>query len=178
MKNFLPFAFLFLCFTANAQEQASTSKSLFSLNFLLPGVEYETALSNKTTLDFRLGTGFAYATGMYRETEFGVFLNFFTQYRYFYNFQNRLEKGKNINNNSGNFIALHGGIFNGNPIIGTLESAQDYSVEVGPVWGMQRVYKSGFKLNLHLGLGYLFNDLGDSAFSPLIGFSLGWLIAD
>ena len=178
MKKFLLLSIIFTSVSASAQEQATVSENLFSVSFLLPGIEYETALSNKTTLDFRAGTGLAVSGGMYRETEFGIFLNFHTQYRYYYNFERRQEKGKNTRHNSANYFALNGGLYSGEPVIGGLETAADYSGEIGPVWGIQRVYNSGFKLDLHLGAGYVFNDLGNSGFSPIIGFRLGWLISD
>ena len=174
-KLLLLFAFL-VSFSVKAQEQPTTAKNLFSVSFLLPGLEYETAVSNNSTISLRLGTGFGYASGTYRETEFGIFLNVRGQYRYFYNLEKRLRKEKNISNNSGNYFGLHTAFSNGNPIIGEMETVADYSGLVGPVWGIQRVYNSSFKLNLLLGAGYGFNDLGGSGISPIIGLSLGWLI--
>lgn len=126
-----------------------------------------------------MGTGFALVSGdAYGGTEFGIFPTFTAQYRNYYNLEKRLSKNKNVSNNSGNYIALHSAIYGGKPIIGDLESTANYAVAVGPVWGLHRVYGGGFKLNLNLGLGYGFNDQGDSAFGPLIGFQLGWLISN
>ena len=178
MKLFISTGILVLfSFCLSAQDQqANVSKSLLSAGIFLPGIEYETSLSKKTSLDVRLGTGFGYANGMARDEEWGIYLNFHSQYRYYYNFNRRLNKGRNTANNSANYFALNAGIFNGKPIIGDLETRADYSAEIGPVWGMQRIYNSGFKLDLHLGAGYAFNDLGESGLTPLIGFRLGWLI--
>lgn len=178
MKKLLLLTAFLISFSINAQERAATTTNLFSVSFLLPGVEYEAAVSPRSTVNLRLGTGFGYAGGMSRENEFGIYLNARGQYRHFYNFQRRLEKGKNISNNSGNYFGLHAALYNGKPIIGELESAADYSGLVGPVWGMQRVYNSGFKLNLFLGAGYGFNNMGNSGFSAIFGFSLGWAIFD
>ena len=177
-KYFLPLIFLLIVFSASAQDNARLTQNQWSATFLLPGVEYETAVSRNSTISLRLGTGFGYTSGMYRETEFGIFLNLRGQYRYFYNFQKRLEKEKKISNNSGNYLGLHSAFSSGNPIIGELETVVNYSGQVGPVWGLQRVYNSGFKLNLFLGAGYAFNDIGGSGISPILGFSLGWLIFD
>lgn len=179
MKNFcLPLIFFLFVFSSTAQDNTALTQSQWSATFLLPGVEYETSVADNSTISLRLGTGVGYAAGMFRETEFGIYLNIRGQYRYFYNFQKRLEKEKDISNNSGNYLALHSALFNGKPIIGELETAAKISGLIGPVWGIQRVYNSGFKLNLFLGAGYGFNDIGGSGFSPILGFSLGWLILD
>lgn len=170
--------FSLLAFSATAQESSNTAQNLFSVNFLLPGLEYETGLSNKTTLDLRLGSGFALNGGTGRETRFGIYPNFHAQYRFFYNFDRRFEKGKNTANNSANYIAFSTGIYSGKPIFGELEYNQDYMAEIGPVWGIQRVYRRGFKLDLHLGAGMGFNDAGDTFVSPLVSFRLGWLLAN
>ena len=175
-KYFLPLLFLLFGFFSFAQNNSRFTESQFSATILLPGLEYETPVSDNSTASLRLGTGFGYASGMYRETEFGIFLNLGGQYRYFYNFQKRLEKEKNISNNTANYFGLHVAFSSSDPIIGNMESVADYSGLVGPVWGIQRVHDSGFKLNLFLGGGYGFNDLGESALSPIVGFSMGWII--
>lgn len=177
MKNLLPFFFLLTIFQINAQNSPEVSKNLFSINFLMPSLELETKLTYNSTLDLNLGTGFALMSGdSYGGTYFGFFPNFMAQYRHYYNFNRRLEKNKNISNNSGNYFAFHSAIYGGKSFIGNLDSNADYSIELGPVWGLQRVYGKSFKLDLNLGLGYSFNDIGESAFGPLIGFKLGWVI--
>ncbi|WP_189604930.1 hypothetical protein [Salinimicrobium marinum] len=176
MKNLLLLLVFLLSFSISAQHNPGKTQNQFSVSFLLPGLEYETVLSDKTTIDFRVGTGFTFAMGKSIGTQFGIYPNFHTQYRYYYNFEKRADKGKNTSNNSGNYFALNGGLYGGKPLIGEIEYNMNYGAEIGPVWGIQRVYKSGFKLDLHLGLGYSFNDLGNSGFSSLISFRLGWLL--
>ena len=100
------------------------------------------------------------------------------QYRYYYNLEKRLQKEKNIGNNSANYIALSGAVQIGKPIIGDLEYNEGYFGVIGPVWGLQRYYGSGFKLDLNLGAGYGFNESGSSFFSPIIGLRLGWRLSN
>lgn len=179
MKKLLLLSFCLFSFVSiNAQDQPFVENGMLSVNFLLPGLEYETGLSNKTTLDLRTGIGFGLSGGSDRDTEYGIFLNAHAQYRYYYNFNKRLDKNKNIANNSANYLALNASFGFGEPIIGDLQVSPNLSGVVGPVWGLQRYYNSGFKLDLNLGGGYGFNDLGESFFSPIIGIKLGWLLSN
>jgi hypothetical protein len=178
MKKLILLSFCFCSFLSiNAQDQPSVEDGLFSVNILTPGLEYEYGLTNSTTLDLRVGSGFAYRKGVFGEG-FGVYPIFNVQYRHYYNLKKRLDKGKNISNNSANYIALSGTIQAGKPIIGNLEYNEGYFGVIGPVWGLQRYYGAGFKLDLNLGGGYGFNESGSSFFSPIIGLRLGWRISN
>ena len=181
MQKLLLLSFCFFSFlSTNAQDQASVEDGIFSVNILTPGLEYEFGLTRSTTLDLRLGTGFAYRKSSFGEgyEGFGIYPIFNGQYRYYYNLEKRLEKDKNIANNSANYIALSGVVQFGKPIIGDLENNEDYFGVIGPVWGLQRYYNGGFKLDLNLGAGYGFNESGDSFFSPIIGIRLGWRLSN
>ena len=130
MKQILLCLSLFVGLTLNAQETTSQ----FSLNFLLPSVEYETAISENSTLDLNLGFGIGYHDSAYLdEAEYGVYPNFQAQYRYYYNLKKRLEKGKKISENSGNYIALSTNVSSGEPVIGDMRLSNDYIGFVGPV---------------------------------------------
>ncbi len=179
MKKFLLLSFcLFSFLSINAQNQASVEDGLLSINILTPGLEYEYGLTNSTTLDLRAGTGFAYWENTYFGEDFGIYPIFNVQYRHYYNLEKRQGKEKNISNNSANYIALSAAIESGKPIIGGLEYNEAYFGTIGPVWGLQRYYGSGFKLDLNLGAGYGFNESGESYLSLLIGFRLGWLLSN
>ena len=181
MKKFIFFSLcLFSLNCAEAQNQTSVEDGILSLNLLTPGIEYEHGLTNKTTLNLRGGTGFAYLKSSAGNgfEGFGIYPIFNLQYRYYYNFEKRLNKGKVIRNNNGNYIALSGALQAGEPVIGNLKYNTDYFGLVGPVWGLQRYYGSGFKLDLNLGAGYGFNEFEGSYFSPIMGIRLGWLLSN
>ena len=176
MKKLLLLSFcFFVSLSINAQNLPSVEDRVFSVNILTPGLEYEYGLTNSTTLDLRAGSGFAYRKGFLGEG-FGIYPVFNVQYRHYYNLEKRLERGKNISNNSANYVALNGTVQSGKPVIGDLEYNEGYFGVIGPVWGLQRYYGAGFKLDLNLGAGYAFNESGGSFFSPIIGLRLGWLI--
>ena len=176
MKKLLLFVAVILSsISIFGQERSPETNSQFSLNLILPSLEYEIKTGHSSTVDLLLGAGFGYQSGS--QNRFGVFPAFRSSYRYYYNLNKRLEKGKKVSENSGNYIAAIGTIESGKPLIGDYYLNKNYSVFIGPAWGLQRVYNSGFKLNLNLGAGYGFNDLGDSYVSPIIAIQLGWLIA-
>ena len=171
MKKILLSTFLLLGFCVQAQETSNQ----FSLNFLMPSVEYETAISKNSTIDANLGFGFGYHDASYLDkAEYGIYPDFQLQYRHYYNLKKRLEKGKKISENSGNYIALSANVSSGEPIIGDMRLNNDYSGFVGPLWGLQRVYNNNFKLNLNLGFGMGFNDREDPYFATHIGLQLGF----
>jgi len=174
MKQIFIFFSLFLGLSGFSQ---ISTNNQFSLNLLAPSAEYELAVSNNSTIDMNLGVGFAYHRSSYSGEAFGIFPGLEAQYRYYYNFAKRADEGKKTSENSANYIAGVASVTGGKPILGDLEYTNDYGVFVGPAWGLQRVYDSRFKLNLNLGVGLGFNDSGDTYFTPLFGFQLGWLVA-
>lgn len=157
-----------------SEEEWHTSNQ-FSVNFLMPSLEYEVGVTEKSTIDLNLGTAFGYAKSG-SNSDFGFFPVFQSQFRHFYNLKKRFERGKNTARNSGNYVAALVEVRSGEAIFGELDLVDDYALFAGPVWGLQRVYNSGFKLNLNLGAGYGLNDSGNSFFSPVFGIQLGWLI--
>lgn len=155
----------------------TTTNNQFSLNVLAPSAEYEFSISDNSTIDLNLGVGFAYHRSSYSGEAYGFYPGFEAQYRYYYNFKNRADKGKKVSENSANYIAGIASITGGHPIIGNLEYANQYGAFIGPSWGVQRVYNSKFKLNFNLGVGLGFNDARDTYITPLFGLQLGWLVA-
>lgn len=156
------------------QTNAQTENQL-TANLIMPSLEWEISTGEKSTVDFTAGTAFAYRRSG-SQSGYALFPVFNAEYRYYYNLNKRMERGRKTSDNSGNYFGAISSITGGNPILGSLTNAADYEVFIGPSWGLQRAYNSGFKWNLSLGAGYGFNDLGDSYFSPYIGAQLGWLI--
>jgi len=175
MRNIIIGVFLFLGIAVTAQE--TTTNNQFSLNFLAPSAEYEFSISNRSSIDLNLGIGFTYQYSSLLGEAYGIYPGFESQYRYYYNFERREDKGKKTSENTANYITGIFSVTGGNALIGNLNYENDYGAFVGPAWGLQRVYESGFKLNLNLGLGLGFNDSGDTYFKPLFAFQLGWLVA-
>lgn len=158
----------------NAQQSKTVTESLFKINILTPGLTYEKGLTNNTTLclDGNLSVGFAV-----HNNETVVLATPFvrSQYRYYYNLEKRVSKGKSISNNSGGFLALNLSYYF--KPSGTNVYVSNYDgFTAGGVWGFQKTYKSGVNLSANAGLGYNLSDNLTNKVVPLLNFTIGWVI--
>lgn len=174
MKNCILVVFLFVSLLGFSQENSGVEKSQFKINMLAPGISYEHGLSEKSTLLGELGTGFLYTSE--GGESFSVFPYVSAQYRHYYNFEKRAKKGKNTLNNSANYITFITNVSSGKAIIGKRDYISDVYFGIGPAWGIQRTYKSGFNLDLNLGVGYGFGNNEKGKFIPMLNLTLGWVI--
>ncbi len=162
-----------------AQDEASTTKSVTNISILSPAITHEIAVSPRQTilLGAELGviSKFNISNGI--ENSFTTLTpQIKADFRHYYNFEKRLAKGKNINNNSGNYLALRT-MYIFDPIVNK-ENFLNYNngLALGGVWGIQRVYKSGIYLGLSIGGGFIF---GDEKFDTTgmgdfhLGFNIG-----
>ncbi|GAB3893938.1 hypothetical protein GCM10028803_08650 [Larkinella knui] len=168
-------------------EQPLLVKSVWRAAFLEPGILNETRLGNRVTL-----VSEARVTTYTRTKEVETSPDKTTYYasstanpdlsvgtRYFYNLDRRLEKGKSIRYNSGNYLSVKTRYKL--PAVAKNESehvpignGSGFGVEA--LWGFQRTYRRNFYLNLSLGsrifrgnvegagdftLGYTFSTVGE-----------------
>ncbi|MDF4202211.1 hypothetical protein PXD56_04565 [Maribacter sp. SA7] len=162
-------------FYVNAQSVGQVEDGLFKINALAPGVSYELGIGAKTTLNAEAFFGFALNGGSDRSTNFGLYPGLEADLRQYINFDRRLRKGKNIANNTGNYIAFLNQLQFGTPIIGNLEYASDYFYNAALVYGIQRTYKKGFYWGLAFGPGIFVDDFYTDA-GILIDLRLGWVV--
>ena len=177
-----------IAFTSNAQQftaqdEATTTKSVTNISILSPAITYETAIGRNQTLFFagelNLMSRFEEVGNSNPRTinsYYGLAPRAVVDFRNYYNFSKRLGKGKNINNNSGNYLALRT-LYTFDPIVNKDQfPSYNNGFALGGVWGIQRVYKSGIYLGLSLGVGFLF---GDVKFDTIgmgdfhLGFNIG-----
>lgn len=149
------------CFSQDTVQNDITDVT--KATFLRPGISYEKRIGKFQSLFAQafVAPSFYYSysisLGERSEFSFDPGLNF--QYRYYYNYDKRQEKGKRTEMNSLNYVSpTFETVFSKAPI------SEDHYFEndrrpvntVGFVWGIQRNYKKRFSLDLNLGLGYLF----------------------
>ncbi|QIP15124.1 hypothetical protein G8759_22115 [Spirosoma aureum] len=163
------------------QEPAQVVKSVWRAAFLAPGFMNEFRLGNRTTLisEARI-TSYSKAkevetdpnqTKYYTSTTFNPDVS--VGARYFYNFDRRLQKGKTIRYNSGNYLSVRARYRL--PAVAKSESEQvpigdgsGFGVEA--LWGFQRTYRRNFYLNLALG-SRIFNGNAEGAGDFTLGYT-------
>ena len=157
---------------------------MFKVNFLVPGIEYEHGVSENSTLSLGVGTGIVYINDSFND---GVGFYPFAQgkYKYYYNFDRRQNKGKNTAGNTGNYVSLVGFFQSGEKIFGGLDREYSDTFGVGPVYGLQRTYNSGFNWSFEAGIMYASVKDAPTWFGgsydygtvfPWVGFTIGWVL--
>jgi len=144
----------------------------FKFNFLSPGFSYEIGIFKNVTASTSLGFG----TATYEEGyALGLVLN--TRARYYYNLNRRVNKGKNVSGNSGNYISAARSIFFSQLRLATnIEGPSDFNIGFyGFVHGIQRTYPKGLNFTAELGAGYYRGDGVFSGYGPLININIGWV---
>lgn len=144
-----------------------------TFNFFGPGFRYELGLFKNVSASGSFSPGFA----LYEEGySFGY--AFHSRARYYINFDSRYKKGKNINYNSADYIAVARTMF-WEPLnfVSNIDGQSGNTLVFwGGVYGIQRTNDKGFNYNLELGFGY-YEGIGGipSGYGPLLNFTIGWV---
>ncbi|GAB3228681.1 hypothetical protein J0A67_13910 [Algoriphagus aestuariicola] len=153
---------------------AQTSKEL-RLNVVNPGIAWESPLGKHTTLEINVGLGYNYSypelNTMYGESGFqGVIAPFVDlQGRSYYN----LKKREGNEHRGGNFLALRY-LYYGPRIAGNVRPNENYTMAVGPTWGIKREYGRWTFLS-SVGPIYYFDLTGSGGFWPInLEFNFGY----
>lgn len=172
-ENLLFFMLFFAYNTIICQEdQQVETKKVFRVNIINPGIEYEIPTGNNSTISF--GTGLGYSVSYPHSSiggrsgiisSFNPFLD--VQHKWFYNFNNRKNKGLKIDNNSGNFISGRV-LARTESLFGSSNGTESLDFAVGPTWGIQRNYGKNLHFLFDLGPIYYFDINGRSGFFPLM----------
>ena len=175
IKSFTTLLSLLFIISLFGQTSKNVEDQQLTVNFLLPGVVYEAAIAANSTITAEATMGFAYQESDFFGDGFGIYPIGRLQYRYYYNFERRLEKGKNISGNTGNYIAPMIAAQSGKAIIGNLDLNSDFFVGIAAVYGLQRTAPKGFQFRLEIGPGYFFDEF-DSGLAVFGAIKLGWVI--
>ncbi|KPM30611.1 Hypothetical protein I595_3105 [Croceitalea dokdonensis DOKDO 023] len=163
----------FFIIAVHAQKDKRVEASQFTLDVFLPGASYEMGIAENSTISLSGALGFAYRESAFFESGYGVYPIIVGQYRYYYNFQRRLDRDKRIKGNTGNYLAPTIFVQGGNPIIGNLEATN--LVGLAAVYGIQRTGKKGFQWNFNVGPSVYRDDFG-TEFGIFLDFKLGFVL--
>lgn len=150
----------------------------YKVNVLNPGLEYEMALGVNTTFDLKVGLQVALDPNEPEVYEdFGFYPAIAGQYRYYYNFEKRQGRRKQIYGNSANYIAPAAAVFF--PGTRTINNAivKDVISYAGLVTGLQRSYNSGFNFSVDVGAAYYFGSF-EEAIYPVANLSIGFILSE
>ena len=116
----------------------------------------ETKLANKTTLRAEASLFPAiWGGGLYAETGFAFYPALTVQPKYYYNIEQRAEKGKNIKNNAGNYFGLQVRyIPNWFVISNTKNLSLSNQINFIPTYGLRRNFAENFNYEVKAGFGY------------------------
>jgi len=144
-----------------------------TFNFFGPGFRYELGLFKNVSGSGSFTPGFA----LYEEGySFGYV--FHARARFYFNFNSRYNKGKNINYNSADYVAAARSMF-WEPIqfVSNIDGPPGNTLVFwGGVYGIQRTNDKGFNYNLELGYGY-YEGVGGipSGHGPMLNLTFGWV---
>jgi hypothetical protein len=151
--------------------------SQLNLNIIEPSFSFEKRLGDNQSFTTSAGVTWLIETDSeyYEESPYSI--NPFVRVS-FQNYYKRKMVNKVLNPNSGNYFGLSAGYYfdsiKDNLEFGATERSNSFFI--GPVWGIQRNYKSGIHLNLSLGPGIGFGESSDIFLSPAGGFEVGFVI--
>ncbi|VAW16104.1 hypothetical protein MNBD_BACTEROID03-1282 [hydrothermal vent metagenome] len=170
---------ILVCYNANAQNSTGRfTEKVWRVNILNPAIELEVPTGKSATFSTAFGIGYG---GAYPDLSGGgdgliysinPFLD--VQYKLYYNFNKRLRKQKNIDNNSGNFLSARV-LARGPSLVENVVRSTDYDFAIGPTWGLQRKYGKNFHLLFDIGPIYYFDTEGRGNIFPImIQLNLGF----
>lgn len=179
MKNIAIIVFFLAFGTLLSAQDVNLSNHSFRLNFLNPGIGGEFQITPNQTLSTNITLVPVLskaASDSNRPYYFGLLPTFDVEYRFYFNRQQRINRGRSVFKNTGFYIAPRFS-YSINPIniSGRARGHFDPTFKAGAVVGFQKTFKSNLQLGVHAGAGIRGTYLGTSP-HYFIGFNLGYII--
>ncbi len=179
-KLLLLFVTIFtLSFSAFSQEEPELQPMFKTdFNFAGLGLSYEVPIAKKWTIDLSAGIGASANVRSSYEVRWDLNRSpsayFKSEVKYNYNFKKRYKKGKNVANNSSNYLAFQTKYitsrFDNDPYLFTANNVLASEVH----WGLQRSLGGNWLFNFHTGLGIAKDfDLGNQKSLTNLYLALG-----
>lgn len=175
MKKFINFSmfmtllFLPIIVIGQNNDSGKLTSKVYRLNFLNPGFEIEFPVSSRFTFSANAGVGYggAYPNLTRADNGFVYIISPFIdlQFKRFYNLEKRLDSGKSIKNNSGNFLSARL-LWRGSSIDDNVIRSTQNDFSFSATWGIQRNYGK-FHLLFDLGPEIYWDTEGTSGFFPI-----------
>jgi hypothetical protein len=139
------------------------------------GFTYEPRISNGVTTDLSAGIGGGYniAEGSIDYQLLKPALYFSATPKYFYNIKKRINQGKTVRYNSGNYVGVR---FTFNTPLYKKSDIIRNSILANIHWGIQRAISNHWTINSHIGIGYAQDtDYNFGTIYPAIDFKFSYI---
>ncbi len=152
MKKILLFMLVPMASLVVAQQDATVEKSVFNIQTGFVGIwlNNEFRLSDRIALRSEVGLEPSWFVGSGTQWHPNLRL----EPRFYYNLSNRVENGKSVSNNSGNFLAV---ALNYRPETVVFSNANVGAIEsfsIVPKWGIRRTFAENFNYEAGAGFGF------------------------
>lgn len=182
MKKTLILFTMFSMYLTYGQEQNENQleKTVTGVQLGLFGANLynESRLASKIVLRSEISLNLASIWGgdLYPKTGFVLYSQLTVLPKYYYNISDRVKRGKNVKNNSGNYIGLEVSYVPGNLTISNYDNMKTNNVlQFIPTYGIRRNFATNFNYEVKLGLGYGLNlDTNVSGMATNLGVKIGY----
>ena len=182
MKKLLILSTLFWGFMVTSKcQESGLEKNILGIQVGIIGIDFynEYKLADKITLrsEVSLYPG-VWGGSMYEKTGFMLHSGFTLQPKYYFNIDKRLQRGKNITNNSANYLSVQIRYIPDWLVISNYENIEIFNqLHFIPTFGIRRKFASNFNYEFKVGLGYGVSLDKSYKFSGTafdLGFKLGY----
>ena len=178
MKSSLALILLFFIASSYSQENQNSNgvEDILSAKagFLGAWLSYEKAIAENISLNGEIGYEGG-LTGGNSDLDFILTTTFSVESRYYYNLLNRIEKGKNTNNNAGNYLALDL-IYTPDLLTssdkGNIDVVENFSIL--PKWGLRRSLSTKLFFEFALGVGYSWGEYDNNNATAGLDLRVGY----
>jgi hypothetical protein len=151
---------------AQDQPPATEVTDVVKLTLLTPGIGYEKRMTAQQSLYVQgylsLSGGVGYSSSLGWLSELYIDPSLSAEYRFYFNFLSRQERGRRTAMNSANYVAPFFNVDfpkrNKLTSSGSVVKKRRGVYTIGGTVGMQRNYKSRLSLDLNIGFGYIFRE--------------------
>ena len=168
LQPFLLLTALLVSLLSHAQEKHPTNEvtDVTKVTLLTPGIGYEKRMAAHQSLYVQgylsLSGGVGYSSSLGWLSELYIDPAASAEYRFYFGFASRQERGRRTDMNSANYVAPFFEVsFPKRNVLrspGNVVSKRRGVYTIGSTLGMQRNYKSRLSLDLNIGFGYIFRE--------------------
>ncbi|MDT0608064.1 hypothetical protein [Croceitalea rosinachiae] len=178
MRKITLLIFLLFSIGTTAQYGKNCEIRQWKINIVNPGLEYEKGIGVNQTLNVRAAWQLALDLAMadpYKELDF--FPAITVQTRFYYNFEKRARKRRQIYGNSADYFAPTVAILSPDARVVDNEIVDGLYGYGGLVYGIQRSYNSGLSFSIDAGAAYYVGSFKRGIY-PVVNLSIGWIVSE